>query len=148
MTGRTQDLSIIIQDVVKAAADPHTVAPLVPSLDDDELAKLMCVFLTGYRVGTYPRGDGILDDLVRPGTAEGDRLGLLADAFAGLFVPDAAGLISQHPSRTRRSPAVGRFRCGPPEQLDQTARMTLLHHLTGRDPSWEGGFAACWRSAV
>jgi len=98
MTGRTQDLSIIIQHVVKAATDPHTVAPLVPSLDDDELAKLMCVFLTGYRVGTYPRGDGILDDLVRPGTVEGDCLGLLADAIMARSGRSPTRMLALRPS--------------------------------------------------
>jgi hypothetical protein len=97
MAGRNQDPSKLIEHIIKAATERGAVAPSQFSFDDDELARMMRVFLTGYRVGTHPSGAGILDALVARGTPEGDRLTLLADAIVTLLEPNAGRRAKQPP---------------------------------------------------
>ena len=106
MTGRPQDLSRILQHVVKAATDHDGVAPLLSSLDDDEMAKLMRVFLTGYRVGTHPSGDGAESLGLR--VTMGDDGGLVVQFGLPFTPPDApapsvpsSSPIVSHPSPSR-----------------------------------------------
>jgi len=103
MPGSDGYLTGILQHLIKASVQHDGAVPPLDSIASDKLARLVRVFMTGYRVGTH-RGVAImLDALAARGTAEGERLALLADANVQRVDPGANTGSAQFP-RERTCP--------------------------------------------